>query len=121
MVPLLGSLAVVEMVRLGEAGRAPLLVLGLAAGAAWQLLFRRDLLPRLTWPAAFGGVVVAVAIARGEPIALGDDAAETSARLLYSFGVLCGLVAAEQYLRWRDRRAERLSLEEGPATSRGSA
>lgn len=121
MVPLLGAVAAAQLSANQDTGRAPYLVLGLAAGAAWELLYRRDLVPRLTVPLALGGLAVAIAVATGDPITLGETAAETNARLIYFFGVLCGLVLAEQYLRRQDRRAGRLSPEEEPGTSRGSA
>ncbi|WP_408897680.1 hypothetical protein ACJ5H2_00900 [Nocardioides sp. R1-1] len=121
VVPLFALVAAANVHGIQDAARAPYAVLGLAGGAAWQLLDRRDLAARLTWPVVFGGVGLLVALAAREPLVLGDTRAESLGRAIFGFGVLCGLVLTERYLRWRERRAERLSPEEGPATTRGSA
>lgn len=120
MVPAFGSIVVSEMADAADAGRTPSLVLGLAAGAAWQLLYRRDLASRLTWPVLVGGIAVTWSIVAGEPITLGDDAGDTKFRLIYFFAVVAGLVLTEQYLRWQERRAGRLSPAEAPATNPGT-
>lgn len=87
------------------------------AGAAWQLLHRRDLVDRLThFASAFTVVAVFVfAIAawgspttsfRGAGVGLG--------------GILTGLVYAEQWLRSRDRRRARLQIRAAQARRRTS-
>ncbi|MBM0123854.1 hypothetical protein [Pimelobacter simplex] len=120
MVPLLGAVAAAQIGRDGDAGRAPSLVLGLAAGAAWQLLHRRDLVSRLALPVVAGGLGVAIAVVAGEPIMLGDTRAETTGMLVYAFCVLVGLVLAELRLRRQDRRAGEVSPAGAPATSPGT-
>ncbi|TNM38603.1 hypothetical protein FHP29_15350 [Nocardioides albidus] len=121
IVPLFALVAAANVHQHQDAGRAPYAVLGVAGGAAWQLLDRRDLAARLTWPVVFAGAALVLALAANEPLVLGDTAAQTQGRLIFAFGVLSGLVLTEDVLRWRDGRAARLSPEEGPATTRGTA
>lgn len=72
-------------------------LVGVVAGAAWQVLCRRDLVDRLQW--LCGLVVLAVlvgALSIGDPPRLVDG---------YPIGVVAGLVLAEAAWRLRDRRA----------------
>ena len=85
------------------AERASFFVVGLLAGAVWQLLFRRDLTSRLTFMAVLVGVGVVATLAAREAFVWDDmDAAG-----LYSIGILLGLIYTENYLRWRDRASRR--------------
>lgn len=72
-----------------------------AAGAAWQVLHRRDLVDRLTGAAA-AFAVLAVSFA----LAAWDSAVTSSLGTGVGLcAVLTGLVYAEQWLRGRDRRS----------------
>ena len=85
------------------AERASFFVVGLLAGAVWQLLFRRDLTSRLTVMSVLVGVGVVATLAAREGFVWDDmDAAG-----LYAIGILLGLIYTENYLRWRDRAARR--------------
>jgi hypothetical protein len=84
------------------AGRVPFAVAGLVLGAAWQLLYRRDVVDRLTVPTVLACLAVGFVLASGEVLVVGDESAPTEGVLLYGGGVLAGLVLAEQYLRRRD-------------------
>ncbi|MBM7517289.1 hypothetical protein [Nocardioides nitrophenolicus] len=107
MVPLTVSLAANDLTALDAVGRVLIVVLGVAAGAAWQLLYRRDLVARLTLPVGAALVAVLVQAVQGEPITLGEPGTDTTARLTYALAVLGGLLATEQVLRRREeRRAE---------------
>lgn len=76
-------------------------LIGVAAGTAWQLLHRRDLVDRLTvcvsvfgvWTASVFGVLWRA------PISLSFDVSEVCAA-----GILAGCVYCEQWQRWRRRR-----------------
>lgn len=103
-----------------DAERAPYVVLGLAAGAAWQLLYRRDLVSRLTFPVVAGAVALLVSVLPGGELRLGDSPAEGRALAIHFFCILVGLVLAEQHLRRQDRRAGEVSPGEAPVTSRGT-
>jgi ABC-type nitrate/sulfonate/bicarbonate transport system permease component len=106
-----------------RADRAPFAVAGLVLGAAWQLLYRRDLVDRLIVPTVVMCVVVGLRLVSGEELLVDDEAVSPESVLLYVGGVLAGLILAEAYLRRRDRRAEveELSLPAAPGPSRGSA
>jgi Na+-translocating ferredoxin:NAD+ oxidoreductase RnfA subunit len=81
------------------AERASAFVVGIAAGAAWQLLYRRDLTSRLTFMAAVVTIgVIATLAAHGEFV---SEDAETAG--LYATGILIGLIYTEHYQRWQDR------------------
>jgi len=86
-------------------------ITGLTCGASWQLLYRRDLVDRLTYFAAF--FVVSIALVAVIP---GASVTTAPAGLAISLsGVLAGLVYTEQWLRGRDERAGRTAVPE-PAT-----
>jgi hypothetical protein len=72
-----------------------------SAGALWQLLYRRDLVDRLThFSCAFSLVAVTVfALTWGDPVSSSMQAG------VGLCAVLTGLVFAEQWLRSRDERA----------------
>jgi hypothetical protein len=74
-----------------------------AAGVAWQLLHRRDLVDRLThFASAFTVLAILFGVAWGSPVrsSIGGGVGLAA--------VLTGLVYTEQYLRSRDwRRAQR--------------
>jgi hypothetical protein len=81
------------------ADRASAFVVGIAAGAAWQLLYRRDLTSRLTFMAAIVTIgVIATLAAQGEFV---SEDTETAG--LYATGILLGLIYTEHYQRWQDR------------------
>lgn len=83
------------------AHRVSALIIGIAAGAAWQLLFRRDLTSRLTLMAVVVTVgVIATLVAHQEFVWKDMDTAG-----LHAIGVLLGLIYTEHYQRWRDRVA----------------
>jgi len=113
MVPLTVGLAANDLTALDEVGRVLIVVLGMAAGAAWQLLYRRDLVARLTFPVGAALVAVLVQAVQGEPVTLGEPDTDTTARLTYAFAVLGGLLATEQVLR---RREESRAEEPGRGT-----
>lgn len=71
---------------------APLL--GLAMGALWQALNRRDLADRLIVPAVLSLFGMAAGV-------IGHDGAIRVGVFLYSVGVVSGLVITEQWLRRR--------------------
>ena len=80
----------------------PYLVTGLAAGAVWQLLFRRDLTSRLTFMAVLVTIgVFATLVAREEFVWQDMDTGG-----LLAIGILLGLIYTEQYQRWRERATE---------------
>ncbi len=91
-------------------------VLGLGAGVAWQLLYRRDLVDR--------GWFIAVVFSIGAAMNLvndGDIGIDAStATLVYLACVVVGLVLCERFLRWRDARAAAPAVP-GDATRRTSA
>lgn len=109
--------------QLTDADRRPYAAVGLLAGAAWQVLYRRDLATRLTLPVVGACFIIASVLISGDEFMTGDDALGLPSVLLYCVGVLCGLVLTEHHLRWQDRRAEaeELSLPAAPGPSRGSA
>ncbi|MFD1246236.1 hypothetical protein ACFQ3F_00405 [Nocardioides ginsengisoli] len=82
-----------------DVGRVPFVVAGLLAGAGWQLLYRRDLAERLTFPAVAVSIAVGVTLVSGEEIALGDRTVSAESVLLYAGGVLVALVLTERWLR----------------------
>lgn len=72
------------------------ILVGVATGALWQLLGRRDLADRLVWPSVLivgGGIVTLVSTSDGYSVTMA----------LFCFGLVGGLVACEQALRVRDR------------------
>ena len=77
-------------------------LIGLAAGAVWQLLFRRDLTARLTLMALIVTVGVLATLAARQDFVWEDM--DTGG--LLAIGILLGLIYTEQYQRWRDRTAE---------------
>lgn len=81
-------------------------VAGLVCGAAWQLLYRRDLVDRLTYFAAF--FVVSMALLAVLPDGQVSDA--TVGTTIALTGVLAGLVYTEQWLRDRAERAAGLRV-----------
>lgn len=81
-------------------------VAGLLCGAAWQVLYRRDIVDRLTYFAAF--YVVSMALVAVLPDAdIGSAPVGTTVAL---GGVLAGLVYTEQWLRGRAERVTRLRV-----------
>ena len=94
---------------LTHAGRAPYFLVGIAGGAYWQLLHRRDLVSRLTFVAALVTVGIGLVLVTREPF-VWDDMDTVG---LHAIGVLVGLVFTEQYLRRRD--ATRRTAEPAPA------
>lgn len=88
---------------------------GLVAGIAWQLVARRDLVDRLTFPALCVVVVVGMLGALGTLPYVSSD--ET--QLNYWAAVVAGLVATEAVWRnvdaWRATRALRAARESVPA------
>ena len=82
------------------------LTFGLAGGIAWQLLYRRDLVSRLSLITAVWGVAAVVALVAGAPV---KPTGQLVSDGLGVFGVLLGLVQTEQWLRWRDRRDDAVS------------
>lgn len=115
MVPAFGSIVVSEMADAADAGRTPSLVVGLAAGVAWQLLYRRDLVSRLAVPAVLSVVVLVLSVLPGVKAEGGDGPA-----LTYLLCVVVGLVLAELRLRRQDRRAGEVSPAEAPAKNPGT-
>ncbi len=72
------------------------ILLGLSGGLLWQLLGRRDLADRLVMPAVLivlGGLVTV----------LSSTAEYSVAMALFCFGLVGGLVFAEQAMRIRER------------------
>jgi hypothetical protein len=84
------------------ADRVSSLIVGLAAGVVWQLLFRRDLTSRLTFMAVLVTVGLIATLASRQEFVWDDM--DTAG--LYAIGILLGLIYTEHYQRWRDR-AER--------------
>lgn len=82
------------------ATRVPSFLLGLAAGAAWQLVNRRDLASRLLLLSVLAGIGVTVALVSRSPLDWSDM--DTSG--LYAIGLLLGLVWTEHLLRWQEVR-----------------
>jgi hypothetical protein len=81
------------------AERAAHFAVGLLAGVAWQLLYRRDLTSRLAAPAVVaGGGIVAVLATRATFAWEDMDTAG-----LYAIGVLLGVFYTEHFQRLRDR------------------
>jgi peptidoglycan/LPS O-acetylase OafA/YrhL len=72
---------------------------GLAIGALWQVLGRRDLADRL--------LVVALLMIPSAFVFLVDSGNYTPATAQACLCIVAGLVLAEQGWRWHDRRAER--------------
>lgn len=77
----------------------------MGAGVAWQLLFRRDLVSRLTLMAVVVTVGVIATLASRQEFVWQDM--DTGG--LYAIGVLLGLIYSEHFQRWRDRTAVRQS------------
>ena len=94
------------------ADRVSSLLVGLAAGAVWQLLFRRDLVSRLTFMAVVVTVGVLATLAAREEFVWQDM--DTAG--LYAIGVLLGLIYTEHYQRWRDGAVVRQSLDPSPSS-----
>ncbi|KRB76248.1 hypothetical protein ASE01_14680 [Nocardioides sp. Root190] len=84
----------------GAASRPWWLAAGLAGGFAWQWLYRRDLVSRLTVPAALVAVGLAGAMVTRTSIRWEDM--DTAG--LWVIGALIGLVACEQVQRHLDSR-----------------
>lgn len=70
---------------------------GVVGGVLWQLIYRRDLVERLTFPVAVLTVSGVMALIPGATFDTTGDGA------VLGVGVLVGLVWTEHYLRWRDR------------------
>ncbi len=104
-----------------DADRVPFAVAGLVLGAAWQVLYRRDLVDRLIVPTVALCVGVGLTLVSGQEFVFDDETGSAESVLLYVGGVLAGLVLGEQLLRWQDRRAEELRLRAAPGPSPGSA
>jgi hypothetical protein len=81
-------------------------VAGLVCGVAWQLLYRRDLVDRLTYFAAFFVVSMGLVVVLPDAY-IGSAAVGTTVAV---GGVLTGLVYTEQWLRGRAERAARLQV-----------
>lgn len=84
-----------------NADRLSYFLTGLAAGAVWQLLFRRDLTARLTLMALLVTIGVLATLAARQEFVWEDM--DTGG--LLAIGILLGLIYTEQYQRWRDRTA----------------
>jgi hypothetical protein len=84
---------------LTDVDRVSFAVVGLVVGAAWQLLYRRDLAERLTFPAVAVCLAVGATLVSGEAIVIGDEALPAQSVLLYAGGVLVALVLTERWLR----------------------
>ena len=80
---------------------------GLLCGAAWQLLYRRDLVDRLTYFSAF--FVVGIALPAVLPG--GNMTSEPAGSVFALCGVLTGLVYTEQWLRGRAEHEARRQVE----------
>jgi hypothetical protein len=102
-----GSVAIVVADVTG-AQRASFFLTGLAAGVGWQLLYRRDLVSRLTFMAVLMTVAVVGSLVTREDLVWEDM--DTTGLLV--IGVLLGLIHSEQYLRWRHDAVERSSRTE---------
>ncbi|HLN79061.1 MAG TPA: hypothetical protein VK204_18605 [Nocardioidaceae bacterium] len=87
------------------ADRVSAVIIGLAAGAVWQLLFRRDLTSRLTFMAVVVTVGLIATLATRQDFVWED----MNRAGLHAIGILLGLIYTEHYQRWRDR-AERKSV-----------
>ncbi|KAA1423174.1 hypothetical protein [Nocardioides antri] len=79
-------------------------VVGLVCGVAWQLLYRRDLVDRLTYFAAFFVVSMGLMVVLPEA-EIGSAPLGSTVALC---GVLAGLIYTEQWLRSRAERAANL-------------
>ena len=88
------------------ADRVSAFIIGVAAGAVWQLLFRRDLASRLTFMAVVVTVGVLATLAAHQEFVWQDM--DTIG--LHAIGILLGLIYTEHYQRWRDHAAVRPSL-----------
>jgi uncharacterized membrane protein YjdF len=83
------------------ADRVSAFTIGLAAGAVWQLLFRRDLTSRLTFMAVAVTVGLIATLAARQEFMWKD----MNTAGMYAIGVVLGLIYTEYYQRWRDRAA----------------
>ena len=93
------------------ATRVPSFLLGLGAGAAWQLLHRRDLASRLLLLSVLAGFGIAVALISRSPLDWHDM--DTSG--LYATGLLLALVWTEHLQRWQEvRTASRRAASDAP-------
>ncbi len=101
-----------------DAERVPYVLAGAVMGAAWQLLYRRDLVARLTWPALMACLVVGTTLVSREEFERSDETMTAESAVLYFVALLAALVLTEQFLRWQDRR---VSAEAAPATTPGTA
>ena len=81
------------------ADRVSAFIIGLAAGAVWQLLYRRDLTSRLTLMAVVVTVGLIVTLAAGQEFVWED----MNTAGLHAIGILLGLIYTEHYQRWQDR------------------
>ncbi len=84
-----------------HADRVSFFLTGLAAGAVWQLLNRRDLTSRLTFIAVLVTVGVVASLFAREEFAWQD----MNTVGLLAIGILLGLIYAEHYQRWHVRTA----------------
>jgi hypothetical protein len=94
-----------------EAPRVVHLSIGVAAGVLWQLLNRRDLASRLTFPAVLISVGVVAMLVSGSAFEWDDM---NTAGLLW-IGVVLGLIYTEHVQRWWDRTAWRRELTTEPS------
>lgn len=103
---------------IGDVANAPrvsFFLTGLATGAVWQLLNRRDLTSRLTFMAVLVTVAVSVTLATREEFVWEDM--DTAG--LLAIGILLGLIYTEQFQRWRDRTAWKESVSPAHDTDAG--
>lgn len=89
------------------ADRVSAFIIGLAAGAVWQLLCRRDLASRLTFMAVVVTVGLIATLAARQAFVWED----MNTAGLHAIGILLGLIYTEHYQRWRDR-AERKQVSQ---------
>jgi hypothetical protein len=95
------------------ADRVSAFIIGVAAGAVWQLLFRRDLASRLTFMAVVVTVGVLATLAAHQEFVWQDM--DTIG--LHAIGILLGLIYTEHYQRWRDHAAVPQSLDRSQTTT----
>ena len=116
LVPWFSSALASTIATATNAERVSFFLTGLAAGAVWQLLNRRDLASRLTFVAVLVTVgVIANLAARREFV--WDDMDTVG---LLAVGIFLGLVYTEHYQRWRERTAsKRQSITRVSTTSQG--
>lgn len=103
LVPWFSSAVASTIAGATHAERVSFFLTGLAAGAVWQLLYRRDLTSRLTFIAVLVTVGVIAKLAARREFAW----EEMDTVGLLAIGILLGLVYTEHYQRWRDRTASK--------------